>query len=66
MVLNLAILERVSNGDFSKPIQRPSTNCSSPFLKSFLVFLQPVFLSNQEEQEQKMASVLKAYIVAGV
>ena len=59
MGLKLAILERILNGHLSKPVLRRSSNHSSPFLKSFLVFLQPVFLSNKEEQEPRTASVLK-------
>ena len=51
MGLKLAILERVLNGNFSKTILRDSAKHSSPFLKSFLVFLQPDFLSNKEKRE---------------
>ena len=46
MGLNLAILERVLNENLSKPV-------SSPFQKSFLIFLQPVFLSNKENTSQE-------------
>ena len=47
--LKLAILERVLNGNLSKPVPRHSWCRSSPFLKSFLIFPQPVFLSKCEE-----------------
>ena len=66
MGLKLAILERVLNGNLSKPVLRHFANCSSPFLKFFLVFLLPVFLSNNEKQETRTASVLKGYILASV
>ena len=66
MGLNLAILERVLNRNFSKPVQRRSTNRSWPFLKSVLAFLQPVFLNNQEKGEPKPVSVFKAYTLASV
>ena len=46
MGLNLAILERVLNENLSKPVLCRSTSHSSPFQKSLLIFLQPVFLSN--------------------
>ena len=39
MGLKLAILERVLNGNLSKPVLHHSVNRSSPFLKSLLVFL---------------------------
>ena len=66
MRLKLAILERVLNETFCKPVPRRSSNRSSPFLKSFLVFPQPVFLSNKEKREPRTASVLKSYIFASV
>ena len=58
MGLKLAILERVLNENLCKPIPRRSLNRSSPFLKSFLVFPQPVFLSNKEKREPRTASIL--------
>ena len=66
MGLKLAILERVLNGNLSKSILRHSAKCSSPFQKSFLVFLQPVFLSNKEKWEPRTASLLKGYTLANV
>ena len=48
MGLNLAILERVLDGNLSIPVQRRPMNRSLLFLKSFFVILQPVFLSNKE------------------
>ena len=66
MGLQLAILEWVLNGNLSKPFPRRFANRSSPFLKSFLVFLQPVFLSNKETREPKTASILKGYTLASV
>ena len=66
MGLKLAILERVLNENLCKPVPRRSLNRSSPFLKSFLVFPQPVFLSNKEKREPRTASVLKSYILANV
>ena len=66
MGLKLAILERVLNGHLCKPVPRRSLNRSSPFLKSFLVFPQPVFLSNKEEREPGTASVLKGYTLTSV
>ena len=66
MGLNLAILERVLNRNLSKPILRYSMNRSSPFLKSFLIFFQPVFLSNKEKREPRRASLLKGFILASV
>ena len=62
----MAILERVFNGNLSKPVLHRSMNCSSLSLKSFLVFLQPIFLSNKEKRESKTASVLKGYTLASV
>ena len=44
--LNLAILERVLNENFSKPVLHYSTCYSSRFQKSFFVLIQPVFLIN--------------------
>ena len=58
MGLKLAILERVLNGNLSKPVLCCSSNHSLPFLKSFLIFLQPVFLSNKEKQEPRTAYTL--------
>ena len=66
MGLKLAILERVLNETLCKPVPRRSLNRSSPFLKSFLVFPQPVFLSNKEKREPRTASILKNYILASV
>ena len=66
MGLKLAILERVVNEDLCRPVPRLSSNHSSPFLKSFLVFPQPVFLSNKEKREPGTASVLKGYTLASV
>ena len=66
MGLKLAILERVLYENLSKPVPRHSSNCSLPFLKSFLVFPQPVFLTNKEKREQRTASVLKGYTLASV
>ena len=66
MGLKLAILERFLNENLCKPIPRHSSNHSSPFLKSFLVFPQPVFLSNKEKQEPRTASVLKGYTFASI
>ena len=66
MGLKLAILERVLNKYLCKPVPRCSSNRSSPFLKSFLVFPQPVFLSNKEKRESRTASVLKGYILASM
>ena len=66
MGLKLAILERVLNENLSKPVPCRSSNRSSPFLKSFLVFPQPVFLSNKEKREAGTASVLKGYTLASV
>ena len=66
MGLKLAILERVLNETLCKPVPRCSSNRSSPFLKSFLVFFQPVFLSNKEKREPGTASVLKGYTLASV
>ena len=62
MGLKLAILERVLNENLCRPVPRRS----SPFLKSFLVFPQPVFLSNKEKWEPRTASVLKGYTLASV
>ena len=39
MSLKLVILERVLNGNLSKPVLRRPANHSSPLPKSFLVFL---------------------------
>ena len=66
MGLKLAILERVLNENLSKPVPCHSLNRSSPFLKFFLVFPQPVFLSNKEKREPRTASVLKVYTLASV
>ena len=66
MGLKLAILERVLNENLSKPVPRRSSNRSSPFLKSFLVFPQPIFLSNKEKREPGTALVLKGYTLASV
>ena len=66
MGLKLAILERVLNETLCKPVPRRSSNRSSPFLKSFLVFPQPVFLSNKEKREPGTPSVLKGYTLASV
>ena len=66
MGLKLAILERVLNETLCKPVPRRSSNRCSPFLKSFLVFPQPVFLSNKEKREPGTASVLKGYTLASV
>ena len=66
MGLKLAILERVLNENLSKPVPYRSWNRSSPFLKCFLVFPQPVFLSNKEKREPRTASVLKGYTLASV
>ena len=66
MGVKLAILERVLNENLCKPVSRRSSNRFSPFLKSFLVFPQPVFLSNKEKREQRTASALKDYILASV
>ena len=66
MGLKLAILERVLNQNLSKPVPCRSSNRSSPFLKSFLVFPQPVFLSNKEKWEPGTASILKVYTLASV
>ena len=66
MVLKLAILERVLNENLSKPVPCRSWKHSLPFLKSFLVFPQPVFLSNKEKREPRTASVLKGYTLASV
>ena len=66
MGLKLAILERVLNENLSKPVPCRSWNRSSPSLKSFLVFPQPVFLSNKEKREPRTASVLKGYTLASV
>ena len=66
MGLKLAILERVLNENPCQPVPRHSLNRSSPFLKSFLVFPQPVFLSNKEKREPGTASVLKGYTLASV
>ena len=66
MGLKLAILERVLNENLCKPVPRCSSNRSLLFLKSFLVFLQPVFLSNKEKREIGMALVLKGYTLASV
>ena len=60
MSLKLAILERVLNENLCKPVPRHSSNRSSPFLKSFLVFPQPVFLSNKENGSQERPQYLKA------
>ena len=46
MGLNLAILERVLHEKLSKLVLCHSTSRSSPFQKSILIFLQPVFLGN--------------------
>ena len=66
MGLKLAILDRVLNENLSKPVPCHSWNRSSPFLKSFLVFPQPIFLSNKQKQEPRTASVLKGYTLANV
>ena len=44
--LKLAILEQILNENLSKLVLCHSTSRPSPFQKSFLIFLQPVFLSN--------------------
>ena len=56
---NLAFLGRVVNGNLSKPVQCRSTNRSSPFLESFLVFLQPGFLVIRKNGSQKRPQYLK-------
>ena len=66
MGLKLATLERVLNENLSKPVPCRFWNRSSPFLKSFLVFPQPVFLSNKEKREPRTASVLKDYTLTSV
>ena len=66
MGLKLAILERIWNKNLSKPVPCHFWDRSSPFLKSFLVFPQPVFLSNKEKREPRTASVLKGYTLASV
>ena len=66
MGLKLAILEWVLNENLCKLVSRRSSNRSSPFLKSFLVFPQPVFLSNKEKREQRTASVIKGYTLASI
>ena len=66
MGLKLAILEQVLNENLCKPVPRRSSNRSLPFLKSFLVFPQPVFLSNKEKREPRTASILKGYTLASV
>ena len=66
MGLNLATLERVLHGNLSKPVLCHSTKSSLSFLKPFLIFLQPVFLSNKEKREPKTASVLKGFTLASV
>ena len=60
MGLKLAILERVLNGNLSKPVPRRSSSRSSPFLKSFLVFPQPVFLVIRKNGSQERPQYLKA------
>ena len=60
MALKFAILEWVLNENLSKPVPCRSSNRSSPFLKSFLVFPQPVFLSNKENGSQERPQYLKA------
>ena len=60
MGLKLAILELVLNGNLSKPVLRRSANRPLLFLKSFLVFLQPVFLSNKENGSQERPQYLRA------
>ena len=60
MGLKLAILERVLNENLCKPIPRRSSNRSSPFLKSFLVFPQPVFLVIRKNESQERPQTLKA------
>ena len=66
MGLKLAILEGVLNENLCKPVARRSLNRSSPSLKSFLVFPQPVFLSKKEKREPRTASILKGYTLASV
>ena len=66
MGLKLAILERVLNEILCKPVPRRSSNRSLPFLKSFLVFPQPVFLSNKGKRESRTASILKGYTLASM
>ena len=60
MGLKLAILERVLNENLCKPVPLHSSNRSSPFLKSFLVFPQPVFLVIRKNGSQKRPQYLKA------
>ena len=66
MGLNLAILELFLKGNLSKRVLRCSMNRSSLFLKSFLIFLQPVYLSNKEKREPRMASGLQGFTLASV
>ena len=53
MGLNLTILKRVLNGNLSKPVLCHSTNRSSQFLKSLLIFLQPIFLVIRKNGSQE-------------
>ena len=67
MGLKLAILERVLNETLCKPVPRRSSNRSSPFLKSFLVFPQPVFfLVIKKNGSQERPQYLKAITLASV